>query len=265
MPWIRLSDNYMEDEKIDALSNGAFRLWHAGMAYCRRNSTDGLIPFSIIKGFKSFTKRREKELSLSIREGLSPLWTLVPGMGYNVSNYLKYNLSKEEEQSDRSAATARMRKFRDGVRDASQYQPRDAFVPVPLPLKKEKERLERESERKPDARSKRPIFTGNRLTVFEWQLDECINNLGPHIEEFGLDEWFWQLDAMAVHQGLVLPKRDGGEWLQAQLLAECKRRGIPLKLATAKDAGPTYEEKLRADAAAMVQMLREQEKAGLPQ
>jgi hypothetical protein len=147
MAWIRLSDNYQDDEKIHALSNGAFRLWHEGIAYCRRNSTDGLIPFSIMKGFKSFTKRREKELSLPHRDGLAPLWHLVPAMGYRMHNFLKYNLSREEESDKRSASKARMRKFR-ASGDALHAKASDAEVlgmGMDLSISSE-----RESERKPD-------------------------------------------------------------------------------------------------------------------
>lgn len=112
MAWIRLSDDYINDEKIDALSDGAFRLWHEAMAYCRRHQTDGSIPFTILRRFRSFTKRREKQLATPVREGLAPLWELVPAMGYRVHNYLNWNLSKEEETNERAGAAARMRKFR---------------------------------------------------------------------------------------------------------------------------------------------------------
>lgn len=82
-----------------------------------------------------------------------------------------------------------------------------------------------------DARSKHPIFKGQRLTVFEWQFSdlECI--LGEHTNGFDLHEWFFTIDAMAVSKGLVIPKRDGGAWLQDQLVSEAQRRGIPLKMA----------------------------------
>lgn len=83
------------------------------------------------------------------------------------------------------------------------------------------------------ARSKRPIFTGQRLTVFEWQLDDCSRTLGEHADAFDLHEWFFALDALAVSSGLVIPKRDGGDWLQSQLVAEAQRRGLPLRMASA--------------------------------
>jgi hypothetical protein len=83
-----------------------------------------------------------------------------------------------------------------------------------------------------------------------------LNNLGSHADAFALDEWFWKLDALAVKQGLVIPKRDGGEWLQAQLLAECQRRGIPLRMASAADVDTgAYEAELRRSTVEMAKRL----------
>lgn len=85
------------------------------------------------------------------------------------------------------------------------------------------------------ARSGRPIFKGQRLVVFEWQLDDCCQILGKHTNDFDLHEWFYTLDAETVNSNLVIPKRDGGKWLQAELLKEVKRRRLPL-------AGSQFEE-----------------------
>ncbi len=79
-----------------------------------------------------------------------------------------------------------------------------------------------------DARSKRPIFPGQRLTVFEWQLTDLMAILGKHTDSFNLDAWFDALDRQAVQSNLVIPKRDGGKWLQEKLLEECRRRGLPI-------------------------------------
>lgn len=89
----------------------------------------------------------------------------------------------------------------------------------------------------PTARSKRPIFTGQKLTVFEWQLDDCARTLGEFVDTFDLHDWFFTLDAQAMRANLVIPKRDGGEWLQAQLVAEAQRRGLPLQMATMPQMG----------------------------
>lgn len=79
-----------------------------------------------------------------------------------------------------------------------------------------------------DARSKRPIFSGVRLTVFEWMLDDLRKMLGKHTETFDLHDWFFTLDAQAEREGFVIPQRDRGAWLLAQTLAEAHRRGLPI-------------------------------------
>lgn len=83
-----------------------------------------------------------------------------------------------------------------------------------------------------DGRSKRPIFAGQRLTVFEWMFDECCKLLGPHTDGFFLDDWFHALDASCVSDGVIPPRRDNGEWLFAQLMAEARRRGLNLRVAS---------------------------------
>lgn len=144
MPFIRLSDDYNDHPKIDALSDGAFRLWHQGLGFCRKYQTDGLIPMSSVRRFKSYSPKRMRQLLTPWNEGANPLWQDVPGFGVKMHDFLDWNLSKEEEHSERIAATARMRKFRagkNGHRDAvtgtvtSGVTPsvtegvRDAFVP----------------------------------------------------------------------------------------------------------------------------------------
>lgn len=83
------------------------------------------------------------------------------------------------------------------------------------------------------ARSKRPIFSGQRLTVFEWMLDDLSKLLGAYFEDFDCHTWFFTLDARAVEAGMVIPQRDGGAWLQGETLLEAQRRGLPIALAHA--------------------------------
>lgn len=89
----------------------------------------------------------------------------------------------------------------------------------------------------PDARSKRPIHSGQRLTVFEWMFDDHCKILGAHTDSFDLSTWYWDLDARMVRDNLVMPPRDGGAWLQAELVAEAQRRGLPIRFAMAPQAG----------------------------
>jgi hypothetical protein len=255
VPFIRLSDNYIDHPKFLALSDRAFRLWHEGMAFCRKHQTDGLIPLATLQGFRYYRAGAVIELATPYHPDVTALWESIKGVGYQVHKYLYWNLSKEEEQQERDAATSRMRKFRKSRRDAKSDAVGDgvtngvrdrggsAFVQDRIgtsSLQESKDfKTEKESEEKPkiDARSKRPIFSGQRLTVFEWQLDDCAKTLGEYTDAFDLHTWFYAIDAMAVNAGLVLPKRDGGAWLQGQLVAEAQRRGVPLRLATVPQAG----------------------------
>jgi hypothetical protein len=44
MPYLMTDDGFPDHEKVDALSDGAFRLHVAGMHYCASKLTDGAIP-----------------------------------------------------------------------------------------------------------------------------------------------------------------------------------------------------------------------------
>lgn len=44
MPYLNLDDGFPEHEKVDPLSDGAYRLHSAGMHYCARKLSDGRIP-----------------------------------------------------------------------------------------------------------------------------------------------------------------------------------------------------------------------------
>lgn len=99
------------------------------------------------------------------------------------------------------------------------------------------ERLEARSQRRErPPGGKHPIFVGQRLTVFEWFLEHAERILGSkHFYEFGLDEWFYELDALAVKANLVIPKRDTAAWLEAQLVETARKRGLPIAGRTSVD------------------------------
>jgi uncharacterized protein YdaU (DUF1376 family) len=85
------------------------------------------------------------------------------------------------------------------------------------------------------ARSKRPIYTSDRFAVFEWQLDELAKMLGSHLDAFDLHAFFDAIAQQSRASGLVIPRADVWPWLQAQVLAEVQRRGLPLATAGTSD------------------------------
>lgn len=136
MAWIRLDDNYNDHPKFDNLSDGAFRLWHQAVAFCRKYRTDGLVPIASVRKLKAYRAQRMLELVTPWKAGANPLWTEADQF-VRVHDFLEWNPSKDEEESERSASTARMRRFRrsrdavgDAVTNAVTRGRTNAFVPV---------------------------------------------------------------------------------------------------------------------------------------
>ncbi len=235
MPWIRIDENAMEHPKIGGLSDGAFRLWVQGLAFCQKFLTDGAITDQAMRGLRAFsTKRRDVLVDSGLWDGNE--------RGVTVHDYLDWNDSREHVQNARQVARERMQKLRGSSREqppnfgrSSQPTPRNTTPPI---------RSDKPNGEEPaaptNARSKRPIFSCPRFVVFEWQLDDLRRALGPHVEAFDLHEWFFALSAKADEAGLVVPQRDGGKWLMEQTLAEAERRGLAVATtvqATGRTAG----------------------------
>lgn len=227
MAWIRLSDDYTDHPKFDNLSDGAFRLWHQAMAFCRKFKTDGLIPHATVKGFKAFSRHRAKELTTPWCEAEKPLWYDVEGFGVKVHDYLEWNLSKEEESKEAEAAVKRMRRLRSGRRSVpcspEQAAERSPDVPGGVGKVVVLRSSERERERKPSADSKWPVFKGNRLVVFEWMLTKMQATLGRHAESMQWDTWLDEADRRAMNEPVVAD--DWWPWVQSELLDYARTQG----------------------------------------
>lgn len=88
MPYLNLDDNFADHPKVDALSDGAFRLHTAALCYCAKNTTDGIVE-----------KRRVPRLTPTYKAPLvdellaANLWLPHPD-GYRIHDYLDWNKSK---------------------------------------------------------------------------------------------------------------------------------------------------------------------------
>jgi hypothetical protein len=96
--WVKLDDNFPEDERVLALSDKAFRLHVAGLCACGRNLTDGVISVERSRALLALvdaTRKAISELEMSgLWEGSGP-WT--------IRRYLDYNPSKESVELKRRA------------------------------------------------------------------------------------------------------------------------------------------------------------------
>jgi len=113
MPWVRIDENAMDHPKFLALSDGAWRLWCEGQAYCQKHLTNGHIPTAALKGFRYYSLARLKNLLAEHVPGKGPCWHDGAADGYVVHDYLDWNDSRAEVQQARANARDRTRRFRD--------------------------------------------------------------------------------------------------------------------------------------------------------
>jgi hypothetical protein len=243
MPWVRIDENALDHPKISALSDGAFRLWVQGLAYCQKFLTDGFINALSIRGLKAYSAKRRLALITAA------LWDEAT-TGVYVHDYLAWNDSKAQVIAARERGRERIKKLRgqsgNGVTPGVtplQGQTANVLGGVPCSAVQEEEsslgkKVAQKFQEPTEARSKRPIFSGERFAVFEWMLDDLRKMLGKHFDDFDLHEWFYTLDARAKTGDFVIPQRDGGKWLQEQTLIEAERRGLTMAV-TVRGAGKT--------------------------
>lgn len=115
----------MDHPKFIAIDAGAWRLWCEGTTYCQRHLTDGAIPASVLRGFRYFTQRAQKQLLEALVPGKGPLWHKTDG-GVQVHDYLEWNEPREKVLKARHDAKDRLEKWKAG-KNASGNGTRNAF------------------------------------------------------------------------------------------------------------------------------------------
>lgn len=253
MAWVKLDDHFPDHPKLVIAGPLAAWLYVAGLCYCNRLLTNGFIPTEQVDRLVPRRETSDNPLEnpsyLASKLCAARLWSPtdrkgVPG--FQVHDFLKYQPSKSQIVKERATNAARQGRFRKSSRhgghngvtthvsnDASNSVSNSPPVPVPVPQKKK-------DAGGATSRSNRPIFKGQRLVVFEWQLDDCVQVLGRQTDDFDLHAWFFALDLSLLESNLVLPSRDGGRWLQAELLKEVKKRRLPIAGQEDEDDGTPW-------------------------
>lgn len=96
MPYLNLDDGFAEHEKVDALSDGAFRLHVAALCLCAKHLTDGIVQ-----------KRRVSRLTPNYKPAYlkeliaAGMWRTHPG-GYEIHDYLDWNKSREWWEAEKA-------------------------------------------------------------------------------------------------------------------------------------------------------------------
>lgn len=119
MPYLNLDDNYPDHPKVEALSDAAFRLHTASMAYCAKFTTDGFISPTQASQRTSSYKR-----SVLVELLTSRVWhdrgdgcgtkTCPPGRAgfYLLHDYLQWNKSKDWWEKKRIKDAERLAAWR---------------------------------------------------------------------------------------------------------------------------------------------------------
>ena len=75
----------------------------------------------------------------------------------------------------------------------------------------------------------RPQFTGQRLTVFGWQIDQLNRMLGRHADEFDTFGWLFDFDqTLAATGDVVPPQHEQQRFIEDALINEARKRGLPM-------------------------------------
>lgn len=239
MPWVRIEEKALTHPKIIGLSDGAFRLWVAGLAHCQQHLTDGTIPAAIIRTLIAVNPRRILEL---FKAGL---W-LKTEDGAQVHDYLQHNESRAVVLAKREAAKQRMRSKRTSPErsQGSSREPsrelREKFacgvvLDPPVAAQKGGESL-REGA---GTRGGKIAFDGRFLTVHRWQFTEMGKRLAERNRtDFDLLPWFERVEAEIERDGITLPgdDRERWNWLLSKLYADADLP-LPTLSARTKTAG----------------------------
>ena len=114
--WVRLDDSIPNHPKFVRAGPEAFGLFVAGLCYCNRYETDGLIPkLAVPSLLPGITGRRAMELAkrLAANDPKNPSW-VDEGEHYRVHDYELYQLPRDDvrEQLKRDMAAERKRRQR---------------------------------------------------------------------------------------------------------------------------------------------------------
>ena len=104
--WIRLLNGVLDDERVGGHGPDHFALWVAGLTFCNRNLTNGLIPKVKLAGIAgNIPLRAPAKVAASLVN--TGAW-IDEGTHWRVHNYLEYQSSREEVEGFRKANAERM-------------------------------------------------------------------------------------------------------------------------------------------------------------
>lgn len=185
MGWVRVSDDYYDHHKFSGVGPLENALWMAGLAWCNRNLSDGVIPRSTVlrlvdwegvldvlleadpsndlsNAVTNGVRNSRVAATVSMRLVKAGLWTETE-TGYEVHDYLVYQRSAHQITEAAKANAARQKRFRDARRgqgsDAeSNGVTNGGVTPPPNPNPSSTKRTTSSSRRKPKSAEEQPAL-----------------------------------------------------------------------------------------------------------
>jgi hypothetical protein len=275
-PWGRYEIGYINHPKFRALNPNAICLWWECKNYCDEFHTDGIVPATVVRGFRFYSRKAMDLLVRSCglkpnREPYAPLWEAldVGGMPHlRMHDYLDHNdcrdavlariekadQRKEADRERKAAARAAKEALVKGACHVRADKPADTGADNHADTTADSPRIpqnvrvytetptETKEARTTTTRPLRssaigPLAEYPRLRVFRWMVDRLMAALGS--APFQLDDWLLRLERDST---LVIPTtdKDRWEWLQHAFDYELRQRGL-LRAAT-----PDPDAELRA-------------------
>jgi hypothetical protein len=104
MVWVKVDDDFPQHPKARKAGPVGMALWLAGLCYSSHYLTDGLVPVEVLSGLLPLEK---KEMTRTVDKLVfSGLWSVAEG-GYEIHDYLQYQMSKQEVLMQRQVAQRR--------------------------------------------------------------------------------------------------------------------------------------------------------------
>jgi hypothetical protein len=104
--WVKLDDNFPDHPKVDALSEGAFRLYVASLCHAQKYLTDGVI--MIDRPSRLMPRFRQKYVTELVVAGL---WERL-GSDYLIHDFTAWNKTREYWIAKREANALRLAEWR---------------------------------------------------------------------------------------------------------------------------------------------------------
>lgn len=238
MAWVRIHDGAMDNPKIMALTDSAFRLWVRALSYCQTQLTDGLIPREALR--KMGAKRRDVELlTTPVDESYAPLWETIPDFGFKVHDYLFWNDSREKVRDKQKKAKARLDAWkakRDGGNAVGNAVPNavpnavlngveNASLTKPNQTKPKKEQKDNNNDAAGHRRHAYCPPPGSEgFCVPEFLHGEFVAQLGHHADSFDLLRWYVDTDQVRRDQGIAVDSPL--DWWRSELRRALRERGL---------------------------------------